>query len=151
MYVKDTLDRIADRREMLRVKIKSLAAEAGIIRREEHRQRFDRRGRARGFGPIAAELQWHRTGVVREEARLAHIAYALVRGRDADTIEPNGPGLTAEQWKRVRAMLVKYGPAAYAERVANEKRECPDALRLKPVVTKPRVKRVRQSRELAAA
>ena len=136
---------------MLRVKIKSLAAEAAIIRREEQRQRFDRRGRARGFGPLAAELRWHRVGTVREEARLSHLAYAMVRGRDPETIEPGGTGLTEAQWKRVRAMWAKYGPAGFAERCAIEKLECPAALKLKPRKQKPRVKKARPSRELAAA
>ncbi len=151
MYAKDTLDKIIDRREMLRVKLKSLAAEARIIRREEQRQRFDRRGRARAFGPLAAELRWHRVSTVREEARLTHIAYAMVRGRDPESVEPNGPGLAEEQWKRVRAMWAKYGPVGWQERSAIEKLPCPAAMKLKPIVSTPRVKRPRPTREAMAA
>lgn len=62
MYDKNTV--LIDRREMLRVKAKSLAEEAHLIRREERRTR----------GLLRDELRWHRTGVVRFEARATHLA-----------------------------------------------------------------------------
>lgn len=75
MYDKNTV--LIDRREMLRVKAKSLAEEAHLIRREERRTR----------GLLRDELRWHRTGVVRFEARATHLAYGIIRGRSIDRIE----------------------------------------------------------------
>lgn len=103
MYAKDKTT-IIDRREMLRVKIKSLADEAKIIRREEHRTR----------GELRQELHLHRIGIVRSEARAAHIAYGLVRGLPLDRIEPGRTDfrkLNPDVQNRVRALLKKYGPA----------------------------------------
>lgn len=91
--------KLHDRREMLRVKLKSLAEESRIIRKEERRT----------HGALRDELHLHRVGVVRYEARCTHIAYGLIRGRTLmqmegrDTMYP----LIAE---KVSAMLKKYGP-----------------------------------------
>lgn len=73
----------------LRVKIKSLAAEARIIRQEEHRalrlspENPDRLPRYR-------TLREHRKQDVRAAARAALLAYAFLRGRAYATVErPN--------------------------------------------------------------
>ena len=65
----------------LRVKIKSLAEEARIIRKEE-RKALDHSDRATYEG-----LRKHRTQDVRGEARAAQLAYAFVRGRPYAKIE----------------------------------------------------------------
>lgn len=88
----------------LRVKIKSLAAEATIIRREERRakllwQKYQ--------NPTFFSLQGHRRCEVRPEARAALLAYGFLRGRTYHQIEnkchepPN--------WHRVTELVRKYG------------------------------------------
>lgn len=67
-----------DRRVMLKIKLKSLADEARIIRREEH---------LRIGGWLRAELHWHRVGVVRRQARATHLAYGFLRGRKRSEME----------------------------------------------------------------
>lgn len=78
---------IRDRRRELRVKIKSLAEEARIIRREERRCR-DSLTRTVGhdeqraaLAGSYASLRAHRVVDVRREARYSLLAYALIRGR----------------------------------------------------------------------
>lgn len=84
---------------MLKIKLKSLAAEAKIIRKEE------RKG-----GYYREELYRHRIDVVRYEARHTHIAYGLIRGRTLDQIERADS--RPFDHKRVEAMCLKYGPVA---------------------------------------
>jgi hypothetical protein len=99
---------LLDRRELLRVKVKSLADEATIIRREEKRAR----------GVIRDELRWHRVTDLRIEARLSFIAYGLIRGRKLEQLEPRTRAenaLRKPQWDRVAAMLKKFGPPAGME------------------------------------
>lgn len=63
-----------DRRVELKVKIKSLAEEARIIRLEE------KRAKARGDYRLLFRLQEHRRGIVRQTAHESLLAYHLVRG-----------------------------------------------------------------------
>lgn len=98
MYSKDR-SILLDRREMLRVKLKSLAAESKMIRREE----------LKTFGLLREQLWQHRIKAVRNEARSTNIAYALVRGMPLERIEHHSE--TSPNWRSVRAMLRKYGPA----------------------------------------
>jgi hypothetical protein len=102
MYAKDKAV-ILDRREMLRVKLKSLAAEAKIIRREEKRT----------FGVIRDELWKHRITVVRSEARCTHLAYGFIKGHTLEQMEQKSD--TPPDWGKVRAMLKKYGPIGMLE------------------------------------
>lgn len=80
----------------LRVKIRSLAEEAKIIRREERNCR-DSRARCRDAMRVfsidreRARLHDHRTVVVRREARYSLLAYAMLRGRPFLEIEPGPP------------------------------------------------------------
>ena len=97
--MQDAHGRILDRREMLRVKIKSLMEEARIIRKEEKRARF---------GQLREELHFHRVHLVRSEARSTHIAYGLIRGLPWERIEVSPQ--TPPNWKRIHEMLKKYGP-----------------------------------------
>ena len=97
----------------LKVKICSLAAEATIIRRMEHRwkPRWKSHEDLTFFG-----LRSHRTCDVRREQRVALLAYGYLRGRPYQAIEfkcyepPN--------WTRVFDMVRKYGPHATKEVVA---------------------------------
>lgn len=66
-------------RSKFRVKIKSLAEEARIIRKEE--QRFDGQSSDRGV------LRHHRITVVRDEQRATLLAYAYLKGVPYSVIE----------------------------------------------------------------
>ena len=85
-----------DQRVYLKVKIKSLAAEAKIIRTEERKNPKFR------FG-----LAEHRRTVVRKEARHTLLAYGFLRGKQYQQIESK----THEKpdWARVEKMIEKYG------------------------------------------
>lgn len=91
----------------MRVKVKSLAEEARIIRREE--------ARARTSWEVT-RLREHRTGVVRRAMREALLAYGFIRGiaygqMEAKATEP-------PDWKNVRQMVVRYGQHSdYRQRV----------------------------------
>jgi len=99
----------------LRVKVLSLAAEAKIIRKEQnyrHRQRDH--AIANGYGERVAEyhdkvragLHEHRVTVVRNESRVANIAYGFLRGREYYEIEQYC--YTTPNWKRVEELVMKY-------------------------------------------
>lgn len=94
---------ITDRREMLRVKLKSLAAESKIIRREEKRS----------WGNLRTELYLHRIQVVRSAARHTSLAYGFIRGIPYEQMEKSCTA--APDWASVRTMLKKYGPAKFVE------------------------------------
>lgn len=98
MYADQSKTLIKDRREQLRVKIKSLAVEASIIRKEEHRT----------SGVLREELYLHRVQPLRQEARSAHLAYGFIRGLTYDEMEPIR--YTVPNWERVRTLIKKYGP-----------------------------------------
>lgn len=87
-----------DKRVCLKVKIKSLAEEAKIIRKEE------KKARSWSYKKM---LQDHRKGIVREEARHTHLAYGFIRGKSYAKIEhcrfDNQPN-----WDKVTKMVNKY-------------------------------------------
>lgn len=101
---------IKDRRSLLRIKIKSLAAEARIIRREELRTK----------GPLREEMYQHRTQDVRLEARATQLAYGLLRGRTEQQLEPRRRPMTDAEVQvlsvKVAAMLKRYGPPGAVSR-----------------------------------
>lgn len=86
----------------LRVKIKSLAAEAKIIRREEakYRPQVSENG-------IYESLHNHRTYDVRNEARSAQLAYGLLRGIEYSRIESKCYDPPNES--RIRDNVVRFG------------------------------------------
>lgn len=92
-------------RAYLRVKVKSLAAEAAIIKHEERRHR----------GDLRAGLREHRVGVVRREQRATLLAYAFLRGVPVTCVE--GSALTPPDWSRVQKMVEKYGDGLVQERL----------------------------------
>ena len=83
----------------LKVKIKSLTAEAKIIRLEEQR--------ANPKTDMRANLLHHRRHVVRPETRASLLAYGFLRGREYKQIEQTRR--TEPDWKRVQKMIEKYG------------------------------------------
>jgi len=86
-------------RAKLRVKIKSLAAEATIIRKEE--KKYD------GQSPERATLRLHRIVDVREESRAAQLAYAYLRCKPYKSIEQKaGRPIPV---KRLESLIRKYG------------------------------------------
>ncbi len=91
-----------DKRVFLKVKIKSLAEEARIIRKEERK----RHGTDNRLEREA--LYTHRVNVVRSEQRHSLLAYGFLRGRRVDQIE--GKTLTRVDWKKVRSMVERFGP-----------------------------------------
>lgn len=97
---------IIDRREMLQVKLKTLAQEARIIKRLEKSRRY-----IKGVRGIRDELHAHRIHVVRPEARATHLALGFIRGRTLDQMENKRK--TEPDWKKVRSMLAKFGPTGY--------------------------------------
>ena len=92
----------------LKIKIKSLAAEARIIKAEERKWRYPH--------PMRESLRRHRRKEVRAEARHSLIAYGFLRGRRYAQVEqPNEAwaghkrGSGPPNWNRVRDLVAKYG------------------------------------------
>lgn len=97
----------------LKIKIKSLAEEAKLIRAEE------RKFKKHAEGSIGRQIFWglrgHRIKDVRSESRSALLAYGFLRGRSYLQMEPKceiGP-----DWKRVEAIVMKYAYGAAAQDV----------------------------------
>lgn len=84
----------------LKIKLKSLAAEARIIRAQELKTK-------RPYDALRESLHHHRIEVVRRECRATHLAYSLIRGRAYLDVERAGS--SAPDWKRVTEMVKKYG------------------------------------------
>lgn len=106
----------------LKIKIKSLAAEAAIIRLEERRalrhakHAQGRQGEEQRLADLFAEyggLHRHRIEDVRWEARSACLAYAFLRGRRYGATEPAGS--SKPSIARVAELVSKYG---YVEKKA---------------------------------
>ena len=99
--------KMEDGRTFLKVKIKSLAAEAKIIRKEEKKNtKIDE---DLGYNRKRRELRDHRKGTVAYEARHTLLAYGFIRGRAYEQMEPTGSGdfNVDKVWK----MIEKYGKA----------------------------------------
>lgn len=101
--------------KMLKVKIKSLAAEARIIRLEEKRSL----GRRVGPGVFKGRREWlflslrhHRVKDVRGEQRHSLLAYAYLRGRSYASAEGTRPRewWREPSWERVAELVRKFGP-----------------------------------------
>lgn len=86
-----------NRRIYLKVKIKSLAEEAKIIRREERKTRDQ---------DLRDGLHRHRVVEVRIEARLTQLAYAYLSGKTRQQVEPNA--VKPVNWSRVKTMVQRY-------------------------------------------
>lgn len=90
--------KVRDNRAFLKVKLKSLAAEAKIIRKEEKKN-----------PRLFLELRQHRIGIVRTEARATLLAYAFLRGRLYKQVEAKCHQGGNPDWTKVDAMVRKYG------------------------------------------
>lgn len=102
-------------RVFLKIKIKSLAAEAAIIRKEEAR---------RPGGDTRTFLHEHRVNKVRKECRAASLAYGFLRGRPYKVMEAKCH--EAPQWSVVERLILKYGegdPRELTQRLAQWKDE----------------------------
>lgn len=100
----------------LKIKVVSLAAEAKLIRREEHR--IKAKPRAAGEAPPAAwfGLNSHRREDVRNEARAACLAYGYLRGRAYKQMEAKCH--TKPPFTRVVDLVKKYGTKEDYEKLA---------------------------------
>lgn len=101
----------------LKVKIKSLAAEAKIIRLEEKRVL----GYKKSDTTLYLSLRSHRTNEVRREQRAAMLAYGFIRGRTYRQVEKCGKvsGIRHQNhpdWNRVRQLAEKFGGLPYKTR-----------------------------------
>ncbi len=85
----------------LRVKLKTLAYEARVIRREE-RLAHDRMDLA-----LVESLHNHRTHIVRREARATLLAYQYLRGFKYEAVEADAK--TRPWWDAVHRMVHKHG------------------------------------------
>ncbi|KPL28072.1 MAG: hypothetical protein AMJ72_05365 [Acidithiobacillales bacterium SM1_46] len=83
----------------LKVKVKSLAEEARIIRKEERKL----------HGLERARLHDHRVVVVRDAARRTLVAYQYVRGRDWESCASQDPYTRKRDWPVIAKMIKKYG------------------------------------------
>lgn len=92
-----------DQRTYLKVKLKSLAAEAKIIRAEEKKAKKYKNQE------LLSGLELHRKDVVRSAARHTLLAYAFIRGVPYKKVEAKCA--KAPDLKRIMAMVQKYGPA----------------------------------------
>lgn len=101
MYDKN--GKFIDNRAHLRIKLKSLAAEAKIIRFEERKHRDP----AWRHQHELSMLRLHRITVVRNAARDTHIAYGIIRGLNYRDMEPTAK--TSPNWKEVERMVRQYG------------------------------------------
>ncbi len=124
---------MTSRVKMLKVKIKSLAEEARIIRLEELRalgrrvSSEKRKNLGRGFternpdyyvvrgrdAELYGELYTHRTQDVRSEQRSSLLAYAFLRGKTRAACEPKCE--VRPDWTRVLKLVEKFGPVTPAE------------------------------------
>ena len=83
----------------LKIKVKSLAAEAKMIRFEE--KKWPAESEERG------ELYSHRIFPLRREARSSFLAYGFLRGREYLQIEQ--PNSREPNWNRVRDIVARFG------------------------------------------
>lgn len=95
-----------DRRIHLKIKIKSLAAEAKIIRHEA--RRLDKVIKDRQVaGGVKQVLNGHRKWPVGHEARHSLLAYALIRDKPYEIVEQKC--YEAPSWKKVSELAKRFG------------------------------------------
>ena len=98
----------------MKVKIKSLAAEARIIRHDERKALAHGRAAAKlqlssesydGYHTYSS-LREHRISVVRTEARASVLAYAFIRGRPYRSVEPSCH--EQPRWPLVQSIIQRF-------------------------------------------
>jgi hypothetical protein len=93
-------DTMRDERLFLKIKIKSLAAEARIIRHHEKKERRTE---------IRDQLVFHRRLVVRRHTRMNLLAYGFIRGRKYRQIEAKvRQPLRVDQWREVEKIVKRF-------------------------------------------
>ncbi len=93
----------------LKIKIKSLAAEATMIRKE--RNKIEDKS-----SDIAVQLQFHRTWDVRNESRCANLAYGFLRNRTYHRLEAKCH--TLPDWDKTEKMVLRFSSRPSAEKDA---------------------------------
>ena len=101
----------------LRIKIKHLALEPELIKLEQRRVRARAHYKALAAAGqntptyedpwLAIELRNHRLQAIRPEASAAQLAYAFIRGKSYNVIEPTSKW--SPQIHRIAELIVKYG------------------------------------------
>lgn len=106
---------VTDKRRLLKIKLKSLAEEAKIIRKEEEKTKHSRRPEVQD---LSREMHDHRVKDLRLESRATGLAYGFIRGKKYRDIEPRSDfGNSAQDvvmaWgmmePKIHAMICKYG------------------------------------------
>lgn len=82
----------------LRIKVKHLAEEARIIKKEEQRN----------YGDTRNWLYLHRINGVRPECRATQIAYAFAKGTPLESVERYPEKIPQSVWVRVARMVKDY-------------------------------------------
>jgi hypothetical protein len=95
---------------LLKIKLRSLADEARLIRREE-RKAFSRGTEA--SRAIGMQMVEHRKTVIRSAARNTVLAYGFLRGLQYRDIEAKA--YSAPEWKDVLRMVRRYGDRYVSE------------------------------------
>jgi hypothetical protein len=104
-----------DMQSHLRVKIKSLAAEAAIIRREEKRakrqarRRLDHQQDAQSAWSEFKSLEAHRKREVRSEQRCSLLAYGFLRGKPRIDIERPASELRKGELEKAIGIANRFG------------------------------------------
>lgn len=114
---------LAVKQKRLKFKIKALAAEGAMLKRDEDKEHFL---------PTKKAYHNHRLYVIRPEQRAALLAYGLIRGvpyRDIEAKhrvefqEGNGWVENEPDWKRVEALIRKYGNRDLADSLGYWRRQ----------------------------
>ncbi len=107
-----------DRRIHLKVKIKSLAEEAKIIKQEARKLKVEARrlDHAHGNPDLAKKLRWqvnsllyHKDFPVGNEARHSLLAYAVLRGKPYFVVEAKCREDNRPSFKKVEEMALRFG------------------------------------------
>lgn len=92
----------------LKIKIKELAYEARTNRKEAAK------AYASGNYMLGNNLTNHRKLAIRSEARATQLAYAFLRGRTYESVEPTAK--TTPRWSAVKRMVQQYGNTGFCHK-----------------------------------
>lgn len=94
-----------NRKIALKIKVKHLAEEARIIRKEEQKS----------AGDLRNWLYLHRINNVRSECRATHLAYAFAKGKTLKQVEKYPQDIPVSVWARVTKMVKSYSDRSAKE------------------------------------
>ena len=104
------LRKVDEMQQYLKVKIKTLAAEARIIRHEERRVKLWKREPGEAPHALFFGLKSHRTDEVRREARCSHLAYGYLRGTKYREMEATcHPDRKGPDWENIAGIVKRFG------------------------------------------